>query len=135
MSTGLANKVTALRYRTIKQYCEERDCGAQDDRTVGKIFGVGVTVVRTIRNTRDYDEYLVTVKRWHRKQTERSRKNRSVILPSSGLPLERTPVEKRRICEDAETELNSFERYILFMIILIAIAVSWLAIWLEIKGA
>lgn len=128
---GLDNKVTALRYQTIKNYCDEQGCYAQDDRTVGKIFGVGVTVVRTIRNTRDYDEYLAKSKRWHSKQAKRRKAGCKVVMPTSGLPLEETPVVECHLCKNIGAEFSSFEKYVITMIIIIAIAVLWLAI----KGA
>lgn len=125
---GLDNKVTAARYQTIKNYCDEQGCCAQDDRMVGKIFGVGVTVVKTIRNTRDYDEYLATIKRWHGKQTKRRKAGRKVVMPSSGLALEEIPVVmiKRPQCS-----LRRIDAMFVFAIIVIGVIVLCLLM----KGA
>lgn len=49
--SGIGNKVTAERYRTIKKYVEDRDLSCKDDVTVGKIFGVGVSIWRSRNHT------------------------------------------------------------------------------------
>lgn len=122
--SGIGNKVTAERYRTIKKYVEDRDLSCKDDVTVGKIFGVGVTTVRMVRNTRDYEEYLAKSKSYHKKASNGSR-GRKVVMPSSGLPLEKIPTNKYGIDSSAAMLGGVGAAILLFMIVLAAVVI-WL---------
>lgn len=80
--SGIINKVTSRRYEAIKRHVENYDCGAVDDKAVGETFGVSVTTMRKIRNTRNYDEYLELSKRYHRNRTsQKPRDDQSIVLP------------------------------------------------------
>lgn len=76
---GIANKVTFRRYDAIKRYIEKYDCGAVDDKEVGDTFGVSATVMRRIRNTRNYDEYLEQSKRYQRNRKAQKQLNGLLI--------------------------------------------------------
>lgn len=78
---GIANKVTSMRYEAIKRYVENYDCGAIDDKAVGETFGISTTVMRNIRNTRNYDEYLERSKRYHKNRAQKQRSNQAIVLP------------------------------------------------------
>ena len=88
---GIANKVTFRRDDAIKRYVENYDCGAVDDKEVGDTFGVSATVMRRIRNTRNYDEYLEQSKRYQRNRKMQKQLNdhptdypidRPIVLPN-----------------------------------------------------
>lgn len=129
MSTGLANKVTALRYQTIKNYYEERNFEGLDDRMVGKVFGLSVSTIRAIRNTRDYDEYLATIKRWHKNQTTKRRlvSSRKVVMPSSGLALEEMSTRKHCGCYSGKQPEDGFAvLLVVAAIVFIIVAIIYL---------
>lgn len=91
---GLDNKVTAERYRTIKNYIEQHDLGTKDDVMVGRIFGLKITAIRQIRNTRDYEEYC-SKSSTYRRHEQRSH-SKTAIMPSSGLELVEIPLTIER---------------------------------------
>jgi len=115
--------VTAERYLTIKHYIEARDLGCSDDVVVGKIFGVGRTTIRMIRNTRDYEEYQAKSKLYHK--PKKASRGRQVVLSSSGLPLEELPIQKRQL-DNSAIMLGRVGAAVLVVLLILAVIVVWL---------
>ncbi len=121
--SGIVNKVTAERYMTIKRYIEERDLSCSDDVMVGKVFGVGRSTIRMIRNTRDYEEYQAKNKSYHKPKQASHR--RQAIMPTSGLPLEELPIRKQQF-DSSVIMLGGVGAAVLVVLLILAVIVVWL---------
>lgn len=58
------SKVTREIYEKIKKYINDNGLTAKDDPAVQKKFGYGRTTIQTIRNTKNYDDYLARTRRF-----------------------------------------------------------------------
>lgn len=117
--SGIANKVTRERYQTIKDYIEKYSYGPKDDDVTKSIFGIGQTTLRTIRNTKDYDEYLARIKKWHKKSQKPSKEN---VTQKSELELIEPSDEPDRALIKA------------MIAVILVIILVWVLIWLAVGG-
>lgn len=117
-------KVTAKLYRTIKALSED----PKRDEVIAKRFGLCKSTVRSIRNTKNYQDYLNRLQKYklNRKEKElkkavRNIKNKEQVL------YRRSPAEIKRE-DEAGMRLVAIVGAIFFMVFaaIVAFFVSWL---------
>lgn len=123
---GLENKVTAERYRIIKSYVEKHESGASDDVAVGKIFGVGATVVRTVRNTRTYEEYLSKGSTYRQRKAKRRKRKNATTLKEPGLPSIGVPFSDQKCINNTIIMRRGFRPITVLILVILFIIVAWL---------
>lgn len=67
---GVHNRITQQKYTNIKKAIKQDDAGKyayieDQDRDIGKRFGVSKTTIRNIRNTDNYQTYCEKIFRFH----------------------------------------------------------------------